>query len=78
MKKITQEEFESLNLGIRRPIHPVLIEIRKMKLGEHLFLDFKEWERKTPLNVYLGNYKVREGLSCSVRKSKDGWVITRK
>lgn len=77
MKIITKEEVEKLSSSLRGK-DPVLMEARKLKVGQFLLVETKDWNKKTPLTVYLGQYKIREGLEFKTQKiNGTGWLISR-
>lgn len=77
MKKLNQKEINEYESRCARGLeHEVIAEIIKMDVGEVLFVSFKEWKKKTPLNVYVGNYKLRRGIRTKIRTVKnEGWMV---
>lgn len=57
--------------------NPIIIAIRRLNVGEGLRVLKNEWTIKTPLNVFVGNYRLRLGMGIAVRSLADGWVIIR-
>ncbi len=78
MKKISIETYNKLLVenSKRGEQHPIIKELMTLNVGETVQIEENEWKRKTPLSVYIGNYKIRMGMSFSIRKvGKEGWII---
>lgn len=79
MKTISKEEFEKLRLVPNRMEHPVYIACMKLKVGEILKVEQKEWKFKGGIKTALGNYEYKMGMRFSVKKLKNdgGWAVIR-
>ena len=78
MKIISAEEYNKKVVeSALREQHPIIKELMDMKVGECAELLKSEWNKKTPLQVYVGNYKIRMGMELSIRTAKDFWLIKR-
>lgn len=74
MKKITQKEFESLNVrsGIR---NPVLAEVSKLEVGEHLIVAPEDWKKRVLTSAI---HSIKKGTYSARSLKEGGWVVTRK
>ena len=86
VKKLTEaERKEKEKEFVRKGVGPcdfskVLIE---MPVGETIFIDEKDWERKTVVTRWIHSAihnpnSAIFGLRFSSYKTKDGWVVTKK
>ena len=78
MKIISTEEYNKKVVELARgEQHPIIRELMNLKVGECAELLKSEWNKKTPLQFYVGNYKKRMGMELSLRTAKDFWLIKR-
>tara|TARA_R110000868_G_scaffold99181_3_gene273067 strand:+ start:1113 stop:1355 length:243 start_codon:yes stop_codon:yes gene_type:complete len=80
MKILDKKDIEELL--VENSMHtrdPIIDKIIDLGVGSGILLPFDEWTKKTSLGVYIGNYKIRNGLNVSVRKIRDkGYLIIKK
>lgn len=84
MKIISKTELDQLALIKKRgqhPQNPVVTEVMKLKIGEYLLVEKKEWKLKN--NIHQGirdnspARKARAKFSVITLANEMGWVIKR-
>lgn len=77
MKKLNETEtLEAIKkFSSRGTVHPIIEAIEKLNVGESLFLKEGEWDKKTSVRMYLGNYKLRRNIKFSTRTLKGEGIL---
>ncbi len=78
MKKITLEQFDIISVkSINNRFHKA---IQNLEVGEAIFIEKKEWNRKSSPSVIIGNIRERKentGKKFKTRSNNKGWGIMR-
>lgn len=79
MKKLTKEQFYTINKkGYGKTIE-AMEALKSMQVGDACLITFKEWTVKSPLGVYLGNQKKATGKMWKTKTLKKirSWAVMR-
>jgi hypothetical protein len=84
MKYITKRDVEKLDLTKKRgqhPENPVVTIAMKLKIGEFLLVEKKDWKIKSYINQALRDSsparKVRAKFKVKTLSNNTGWIVER-
>lgn len=78
MKKITQEEFESIaRISKGRKVNEVAKVLLSMEVGEAMVVEKGDWTLKSPISIFLGNYRIRTGKQWKTKITERGCAVLR-
>lgn len=79
MKKLTQEQFDTLEFRVK-PSNLIVQELNKIGVGEHLLVEQKDWMKRSSISSMIHNSR-HNGKLVGYFKTRvlanGGWVITR-